>query len=96
MQASSYIWHADVEDKPIVDIAAERKEESERLDKALLRRCDINDGISLSGCRLIGADVADADIRSADLTDATLIDVKFVGILTGANLFNTDFNDAIL
>ena len=86
------IWHVDVENKPIKELAAARTGGPERLDGAILREVEIDNTISFAKCELIEADLTGASLHDADFTSANL----YAADLTGADLYSADFTGANL
>lgn len=99
------LWHVDEAGKSLSTLQASDASRKERLDGAVLRSAESENGHaeqSFSGCTLIGADCANASfegvefgsaaLADADLSDADLGDVD----LSGTNLRNADLTGANL
>ncbi len=97
------IWHADVDEKPLVELIETRADIPERLDGAILRHRHVEwEALSLGDCPLLGAifdnsmleevDFTNTDLRGATFTGADLQEANF----TNAELAGADFTDADL
>lgn len=86
------IWHADLENKPAVELADARTSTWERLDGAVLRGTDLKDTVSFANCNLVCSDLTDAILSQADFFKANLQ----MADLTDTDLHGADLTDAAI
>lgn len=86
------IWHADVSDKPEVELQEARREFPERLDGAVLRGVELDRRISFDDCVLRDADFSKSFLHRTVFENADLSNVNF----SGATLRNVDLSGSLL
>jgi uncharacterized protein YjbI with pentapeptide repeats len=86
------IWHADVDKKPADELANARTGLPERLDYSKLRKVDVTDDLSFSGCNLRNSDMSQSDFKHVDFSRANLSMAE----LNGTDVARADFSDAEL